>query len=459
MKINIKKLNKVMLIASVLFGFSKMSLAGDVESGSMPVTSDLKVKLSGYGHFQGGYRNQNHLAGNDKNVSANRKSFAFFNDAALFTDISNQVNDITYGGKIVLVPTAKRKGSATYNGSHIYLDSSYGRVEAGSPMDAASNMLIDSSAIASATGGDWDRYAKFDSTDLKQGYDFGPSFATFGEFFLDSKLVSAVETRSYSNEPGRRVSYYTPKFEFGQGAKIQMGISYTPDSSNTGADDPTKNSTRVDIRKIGRNGVATNEYFKLDTSVKDAISGGVVLEQNISDGVDLKLALTGEYGKASKIEKFRNNDLSNSDPKKADPDKQEPITLNNKKLKDLRTYNIGAILNAGNFSYAASFGSLGKSLTSPEFHRTGRETTYYTGGVAYKQGPFTTSLTYFRSDQYKNTVDCVTIGTDYKLAPGFKPYAEISGFSLKGKPEYDNGNLKKKKTRGTVALIGAKLSL
>jgi len=46
MKINIKKLNKVMLIASVLFGFSKMSLAGDVESGSMPVTSDLKVKLS-----------------------------------------------------------------------------------------------------------------------------------------------------------------------------------------------------------------------------------------------------------------------------------------------------------------------------------------------------------------------------------------------------------------------------
>jgi hypothetical protein len=456
MKINIKKLNKVMLIASVLFGFSKMSFAGDIESGNMPVTSDLKVKLSGYGHFQGGYKNQNHLKGDDKNVSANRKSFAFFNDAALFSDISNKVNDVTYGGKIVLVPTAKRKGSATYNGSHIYLDSSYGRVEAGSPMDAASNMLIDSSAIASATGGDWDRYAKFDSTDLKQGYDFGPSFATFGEFFLDSKLVSAVETRSYSTEPGRRVSYYTPKFEFGKEAKIQMGISYTPDSSNTGADDPNKNSTGVEIKKVYN--IEDRVYYKLDKSVKDAISGGVVLEQNISDGVDLKLALTGEYGKASKIEKFRNNDLSNSDPKKADPDKQESITLNNKKLKDLRTYNIGAILNAGNFSYAASFGSLGKSLTTPEFHKVGRETTYYTGGVAYKQGPFTTSVTYFRSDQYKNTVDCVTIGTDYKLAPGFKPYAEISGFSLKGKPEYDP-NLKKKKTRGTIALIGAKLSL
>jgi len=455
MKINIKKLNKVMLIASVLFGFSKMSLAGDVESGSMPVTSDLKVKLSGYGHFQGGYRNQNHLKGDDKNVSANRKSFAFFNDAALFADISNKVNDVTYGGKIVLVPTAKRKGSATYNGSHIYLDSSYGRVEAGSPMDAASNMLIDSSAIASATGGDWDRYAKFDSTDLKQGYDFGPSFATFGEFFLDSKLVSAVETRSYSTEPGRRVSYYTPKFEFGQVAKIQIGISYTPDSSNTGADDTNKNSTRVEIKKIKKDSTDPNHYFKFDQSIKDAISGGVVLEQNISDGVDLKLALTGEYGKASNAKKM-NNTNDSPDPLKDTSDAQKE--LGTYKLKDLKTYNIGAILNAGNFSYAASFGSLGKSLTTPEFHKAGRETTYYTGGVAYKQGPFTTSLTYFRSDQYKNTVDCVTIGTDYKLAPGFKPYAEISGFSLKGKPEYDP-KLKKKKTRGTVALIGAKLSL
>lgn len=454
MKINIKKLNKVVLMASVLFGLSKVSFADEVKSGSMPVTSDLKVKLSGYGHFQGGYRNQNHL-GADKNVSANRKSFAFFNDAALFTDISNNVNDVTYGGKIVLVPTAKRKGSASYNGSHIYLESSYGRIEAGSPIDAASNMLIDSSEIASATGGDWDRYAKFDSADLKQGYDFGPSFATFGEFFLDNKLVSAVENRPYSNEPGRRISYYTPKFDFGKGAKIQMGISYTPDSSNTGADDPTKNSTRVEIKKIGRNGVATNEYFKFDQSVKDAISGGVILQQNISDGVDLKLALTGEYGKASNAMKYDNTNNS-SDPLKADSNTQNK--LGTYKLKDLKTYNIGAILNAGNFSYAASFGSLGKSLTTPEFHKTGRETTYYTGGVAYKQGPFTTSLTYFRSDQYKNTVDCVTIGTDYKLAPGFKPYAEISGFSLKGKPEYDR-DLKKKKSRGTIALIGAKLSL
>ena len=115
--------------------------------------------------------------------------------------------------KIVLwVPTAKEKGSTSYNGSHIYLESSYGRIETGSPMDAASNMLIDSSAIVSATGGDWIDMQN-SIPDLKQGYDFGPSFATFGEFFLDSKLVSAVENRPYSNEPGEEYLLH-PKIRF-----------------------------------------------------------------------------------------------------------------------------------------------------------------------------------------------------------------------------------------------------
>ena len=443
--------NKLLLGLLVAFSSCATSFAQDVESGSMPVTSDLKVKLSGYGSFQAGFRNQNHLSGGDKNVSANRNSFAFFNDAALFTDVSNKINDVVYGGKIVLVPTARRKGSPNYNGSNIYLESDYGRVEAGSPISAGSNMFVDSGEIASATGGDWDRYAKFDSVELKQGKEFGPDFATFGEFFLDSKLVSAIDNRFYSNEPGRRVSYYTPKFEFGRESKVQVGISYTPDSSNTGADNPDRNSTGVDIKEIGN-----KEYFEFDKSVKDAFSGGVALEQNISDGVDFKVALTGEYGKAAKVKRMRNEDPNNSDRKKADPTLL--TTQGEYKLADLRTYNIGAILNVGSFSYASSFGSLGKSLTSAEFHKTGRDTKYYTGGVAYKQGPFSASVNYFRSDRYKNTVDCVTVGTDYMLAPGFKPYAEISGFSLKGKPEF-NPELKKKKTRGTIALIGAKLSL
>ena len=45
-----------------------------------------------------------------------------------------------------------------------------------------------------------------------------------------------------------------------------------------------------------------------------------------------------------------------------------------------------------------------------------------------------------------------------QLVPGFNAHASISGFSLRGRPEVNN-ELQKSRTRGTAALIGAKLSL
>ena len=443
-----KNLRKILLITASTLAVATSSIADNVTADKMPVVSDLKVKLSGYADFQAGLRNQNHLSGDEKNVSKNRENFAFYNSAAMVADVSNKISDVTYGGKIVLVPTVKRKGSSRYNGTHIYMESEFGRVEAGSPIPASSNMMVDGSDIAAATFGDWARYADFSTKHLMQTSEVQPSFATFAEFFLDDKLATKLDERSYSSEPARSISYYTPKFAFGESTKLQAGISYSPDSSNTGADNPDTHSSGIDIRKVKRlndpNGLEDIDRFEIDNTVKDAISGGVALEQNLGDGIDLKVALTGEYGKAAgKAKKFATENDNN------------PTEF---KLSNLRTFNIGAILNVGNFSCAGSFGSLGKSLTTPEFHKTGRKTNYYTGTVAYKQGPFAASISYFKSDQFKNTVDAVSIGTHYKMAPGFVPYAEISGFSLKGRPEF-NSELKKKKTRGTVALIGAKLSL
>jgi len=436
-----KSLKKALLVTASMLAVSTSSIADNVTANKMPVVSDLKVELSGYADFQAGLRNQNHLSGDEKNVSKNRNNFAFYNSAAMVANVSNKVSDVTYGGKIVLVPTAKRKGSASYNGSHIYMESDFGRVEAGSPFSASSNMMVDGGDIYVGSD-DWDRYADFSTKHLMQESEVQPSFATFAEFFLDDKLATNLDQRSYSSEPARSISYYTPKFAFGNSTKLQAGVSYAPDSSNTGADNPDTHSSGVDIRNVKLRNI---DRFEIDRTVKDAISGGIALEQNLGDGIDLKVGITGEYGKAAgKAKKFA-----------TDAADEVPTEF---KLSNLRTFNIGAILNVGNFSCAGSFGSLGKSLTTPEFHKTGRKTSYYTGTVAYKQGPFAASVSYFKSDQFKNTVDAVSIGTQYKMAPGFVPYAEISGFSLKGRPEF-NSELKKKKTRGTVALIGAKLSL
>lgn len=441
---NLKKLLSV-TVSTIAIGTS--AIASDVSSAKIPVVSDLKVKLNGFAHFQAGHRTQSNLTSEEKNVSKNRKAFAFYNNAAMLAEISNEANYITYGGKIALVPTAKRSGSPSYNGSHIFVENCFGKIELGSPFSSSSNMMIDGSAIAAATFDDWARYAEFSPENLMQKSKVKPTFTTFAEFFLDSKLTTSLETRTYSSEPARSISFYTPKFEFSGTTKVQIGITYTPDSSNTGADNPGTNSSGVDKRTIEIAATPTTpaiDRFEIDRTVKDTVSAGVTLEQNFADGIDFKLALTGEYGKAAgKAKRFETKDDTN------------PAKF---KLSDLRTYNIGAILTVGNFSYGGSYGSLGKSLTTPEFHKTGRKTDYYTGTMAYKQGPFVASVSYFKSNQFKNTVDAVSIGIHYLLAPGFKPYAEISGFSLKGRPEF-NPELSRKKTRGAVVLIGTKLTI
>ena len=122
-----QNLKKILLVTASAIAISASAIASDVKSAKTPVVSDLKVKLNGFAHFQAAHRTQSKLKGDEKNVSHNRKAFAFYNDAAMNAEISNQANDVTYGGKIVLVPTAKKKGSPSYNGSHIFLESEFGK--------------------------------------------------------------------------------------------------------------------------------------------------------------------------------------------------------------------------------------------------------------------------------------------------------------------------------------------
>ncbi|MDC0864678.1 porin [Rickettsiaceae bacterium] len=436
-------LKKIVVLGVCGLLSSSVSYAAEMKSSGIPVTSSLNITLSAYANFEAALRNQNHLTSDEKRLSSNRDFFAFSSKSALIADISNKMNDVTYGGKIALVPTAKKSGSPSYNGSHIYVESDFGKVEMGSPMSPSCSMMVDGSEVAAGSG-TWDDYAKFDTKHLMGDSKIEPSFASFTEFFLDSKLTTKSSKRAYSSEPARTIVYYTPKINLSDSSKLRVGISYTPDSSNTGADSSSTHSSGVATKEVGLPDVYS---FEIDSTVKDAVSGGVTVEQNITDGVDVKLALTGEYGKSAGQAKL----LKEKDDK-------NPSIL---KLSDLRTFNVGGVMNFGNYSCSGSFGSLGKSLTTPEFHKTGRNTWYYSGSLAYKQGPFAASVSYFKSDQFKNTVDTISIGTNYLLAPGFQPYAEISSFTLKGRPEYYNGDSpsSKKSTRGTVALIGAKLKL
>lgn len=419
----------VILLASLLA--SSTALAGD----PLPVVSDLNIKLGAYAAFESGFSNQGKLKGSEKNISANKRGFAFYNDTALFAAISNTTDDITYGAKIILVPTTKRKVNKDYNGSYVFLEHEFGRIEAGSPIPVAKNMMVSDGSIPT-------KYIKTGIDYLKQSTKAVPSFLTSEGSFLGDQIIASMDSATYSSEPPRTINYYTPKFDLTDSSKIRLGISYTPDSANTGVEKPSDKSDGIKKYAVGE---ATIDRFEIDRSVKDAITSGIVLEQKLTEEAELKLALTGEYGKsAGKIKKFANKDDKN------------PLAY---KLSDLKSYNIGAELKIGDFKYNACYSSFGNSLTTKELHKGNRKSQYYNAGIAYTYNKATTtSLSYFASEQFKNKVNSVKLAVSHILAPGLKPYAEIHAYTLKGKPEF-YPNLKARKVKGTVALVGVKLSL
>jgi hypothetical protein len=419
----------VILLAGLLA--SSTALAGD----PLPVVSDLNIKLGAYAAFESGFSNQGKLKGSEKNVSANKRGFAFYNDTALFAAISNTTDDITYGAKIILVPTVKRKVNKDYNGSYVFLEHEFGRIEAGSPIPVAKNMMVSDGSIPT-------KYIKTSTEYLKQNTKATPSFLTSEGAFLGDQIIASMDSATYSSEPPRTINYYTPKFDLTDSSKIRLGISYTPDSANTGVEKPSDKSDGIKKYAVGE---PTLDRFEIDRSVKDAVTSGIVLEQKLTEEAELKLALTGEYGKsAGKIKKFANKD------------DKTPLAY---KLSDLKSYNIGAELKIGDFKYNACYSSFGNSLTTKELHKGNRKSQYYNAGIAYTYNKATTtSLSYFASEQFKNKVNSVKLAVSHILAPGLKPYAEIHAYTLKGKPEF-YPNLKAKKVKGTVALLGVKLSL
>lgn len=414
---------------------SSTAYADNVFFDKQPVVSDLNIQLKAFASFEAGTGKQNKLQAKEKNISANHNGFAFSNDAALYANISNKANDVEYGAKIVLVPTVKRKGSPDYNGSHIFIKSEFGRVELGSPIPVAANMMISDGSVPT-------KYIKKGSSYLKEGTKLTPSFLTSNGCFIGDDITADLKSAPYSSEPPRTINYYAPKFDLTNSSKIQIGISYTPDTANTSIGSVSEKSDGLQTKTLGIDGVV--DKYEIDRSVKNAVTAGVLLEQKCSDDIKLKIAVTGEQGKAvGKLKKFLIKDDKNPEEFK---------------LTNLRSYNIGSELQIRDLTLSACYGSWGKSLTSPEFYKNGRNSFYYSVGASYKYNNTTAKVTYFASEQYKNKVSAVKLNISHLLAKGLKPYAEVSSYTLKGKPELYK-ELNAKTTKGVVALLGIKLTL
>lgn len=416
--------------------------ADQSDKASAEKVEGLNAKISAYAHFQAGARNQNNLNAEERRISRYKHRVAFFNEAAVIADISNKMDDVEYGARIILSTSARTNTGLSRRGTKIYIQTEYGKVELGSPVVPSATMMLDSSEITAGSGS-WARYSLI-APKYQEQNDLNPTFVTSPDFFLSDKFTARIDKQKFSSEPARTIVYYSPKFDISEKTKAQIGISYTPDSSNTGAGQPSEKDQIIatEVKEIGDPAI---DRFEFDIVVKDAVTAGLTVEHNFSDGVDLKVAFSGEYGKSQGVAR-----------QFASATDTDPVATY--RLSDVKAFNIGALLTYGNYSFAASYGSLGNSMTTPAYHKTGRRTDYYTAGVAYKQGPFKVSIDYFRSDKFKNEVDAATLGTSYQMAEGLKAYAEITRYQLNGAPEFFS-NLPKIKSKGTVLITGLKLSV
>lgn len=393
------------------------------------IYSDVETKLKGVFDFRASSISET-KTDEGKNLTNFRKDHVLNSNAAIKFMVSNDLGDVKYGMMIAIRALAKTKSSASWNGSHLYVESNqFGKICLGNANSASDSMELDASSISYAVGTGF------------TGHSNAFKYAALTEYdMLSSILSSKSSVQGMGIEPARNITYYSPKFN----DMFQFGITYTPDSSNTGSYSPKNDQYSVsEVSHIDDPNIKYSQVY----AAKDLISVGITNDYNINNDLSLHLAFTFDYGKAVQ-KKFNNGDQKNL------------ITLTgDEKMSNLFAYNIGAKLSYNNISILLSYADLGKSFTSKAVHGNNRKTYYYSAGLAYGQGDLGASITYMHTNKRKNKMNFITLGTEYSIFPGLKSYAEVTFF--KGKPSKHaiKKSEYKKDVKGTSFLIGTKLSI
>ncbi len=352
-----------------------------------------KVTLGGVADFQAGFVSED----ND----ANERSGAFRNDTELSFNIDGVAdNGLRYGGQIILetdveddVDTQGTNAARTY----LYMEGAWGRVQGGSDLGVSKTMKIDASGLARATGGIDGDFRYFG---IAVGTPSG-MIAT-PDLVLDHGSVTSLVAGHESSENLSKISYYTPRF-----SGFQAGVSYLFDTT-----DRAQAVTRSDN----------------DTGEAESVFLWAANWEGKFDQIGIRLGGTGEWGSA-------------------EDNTQE----------DLRTWQAGAELAFMGFKVAGSYGDWNDSLATKATSSANEDRHFWTVGGSYEYGPWGASVTYLASTyevaNVDNEFDNLSFGVDYKLAPGFTPYAEVSFFDID-----EDGTGLANDNDGTVFIVGSQLA-
>ena len=237
-------------------------------------------------------------------------------------------------------------------------------------------------------------------------------------------------------EDSTKLSYYSPKIN-----GLQLGLSYSPDSSQNGISSNTaKDLDRIKLKNIFAIGLNYIEDF---------------------DNLAVAFSATAEKAKYHK-----NNNISSID------------------RNDLMAYDLGFALSYFGFKLGGSWGNWNKSLQpktgiySCEYqlnvnissqdctanNKKFRNPYYYTLGLAYQISGLSASISSIKSNFQNNIFNAYSFGVDYKYSKNLLPYFEITKFAFKidqpqasdiiNQASLDNKSRQLKNNQGNIFLIG-----
>ena len=369
-------------------------------------SNGTKVMLKGGFEFQSAFHDHN--VNQALYISRLNKQVAFNSSGHMNLDIKNTDNDaVNFGAKIGLEITTKNDRTAA---SSLYLITNYGKLELGSDKSATNKMKITGYSIGAGTVGSWDNWTRLVRYPDKIAY-----IVNFGNF-LDSKTREGEKV-----EYSRKITYFSPNI-----SGFQLGISYIPDSTNTGY---AKHNNPIHHNLA--------KPLKLSFAIKDGIGYGLSFEHKATSDLKIKTALVGERGIT----------------------RVKPCCKGIEKFTNLNTYLIGSEIHYKQYALAASYGNYLRSLTSPDIDESSRSTYLYGIGGRYEYSTkIATSLHYFFSKHKTNKFNAITFAADYKIASGLLTYAETTHYTTNG--QFFNTKTKKisyDKTKGTLLLVGLRL--
>lgn len=328
----------------------------------------------------------------DEDVESNKTDYKFRTDAELHFNIDGVAdNGLKYGAAIELeagLEDDDDTGGKNADIAYLYVDSSAGKFEMGDVDGASTRLKVDAGTIARATGGIDGKFYQYVSQ---------------GNGFLDAPDIGMVAAEGEYETAGK-LSYYSPVF-----SGLQFGASFVPDSGTRG----------------NKNGFSTDD----NEDYENVFELGLNYEGDF-DSVGVMFSATGQIGDVQ----------------------QDKEDVEDEELEDLKAYAVGLGVSFEGLSVVGSYGYTDDLMKGEDADSSLK---YYTAGIAYETGPFAASVTYLAStvengkleDEFQN----ISVGADYKLAPGFLPYIEASFF------EYDKDRSTDQDNEGHVILVGSKL--